>query len=103
MSKLKTIKDKARQAFKDQQSQDTEGGSPCAGSYIVGYLAGYRELEAENELYKTLLDKSLEANREYSHMKVNLGNDERYDIGKTARQAIQEIESELGKMGGKDE
>jgi len=41
------IKDLAREAYRDQQSQDTEGGCSDAGSFIVGYLAGYRELEIE--------------------------------------------------------
>ena len=35
---LKQIKDAARQAFRDQQSQDTEGGVPDAVSYCAGML-----------------------------------------------------------------
>lgn len=47
MSELRSIKDKARQAYRDQQTQDTEGGVPCSISFITGYLEGYRELESE--------------------------------------------------------
>lgn len=47
MSNLKEIKDAARQAFSDQQSQDTEGGVPDAVSFIAGFLAGYRHIEKE--------------------------------------------------------
>jgi len=39
---LKQIKDAARQAFKDQQLQDTEGGVPDSVSFIAGFLAGAR-------------------------------------------------------------
>ena len=35
-------KDAARQAFRDQQLQDTEGGAPCAVSFIAGFLDGCR-------------------------------------------------------------
>ena len=41
---LKKIKDAARQAFSDQQSQDTEGGVPDAVSFIAGFLAGARHV-----------------------------------------------------------
>lgn len=43
----KHIKDLARKAYSDQQTQDTEGGVPCAVSFIAGYLAGYREAKGE--------------------------------------------------------
>ena len=41
---LKEIKDAARKAFSDQQSQDTEGGVPDAISFIAGFLAGARHV-----------------------------------------------------------
>lgn len=44
---LKEIKDAARKAFSDQQSQDTEGGVPDVVSFIAGFLAGARHSEAE--------------------------------------------------------
>lgn len=44
---LKEIKDAARKAFSDQQSQDTEGGVPDAVSFIAGFVEGARHLEAE--------------------------------------------------------
>lgn len=44
---LKEIKDAARKAFSDQQSQDTEGGVPDAISFIAGFVEGAKHLEAE--------------------------------------------------------
>jgi hypothetical protein len=43
---LKEIKDAARQAFRDQQLQDTEGGVPDAVSFCAGFLAGFRHIES---------------------------------------------------------
>ena len=40
---LAIIKEYARQAFRDQQLQDTEGGVPCAVSFICGFRTGYRK------------------------------------------------------------
>ena len=57
---IKEIKDAARQAFRDQQSQDTEGGVPDAVSFIAGFLAGARHVEVnklideDKELMKKL-------------------------------------------------
>ena len=48
---LKEIKDAARQAFSDQQSQDTEGGVPDAVSFIAGFVEGARHLQ---NAYETL-------------------------------------------------
>lgn len=49
-------KEKARQDYRDQQSQDTEGGVADSVSYIIGHLAGQqylldkvKELESDNE------------------------------------------------------
>lgn len=39
---LKEIKDAARQAFRDQQLQDTEGGVSDVVSFCAGFLAGAR-------------------------------------------------------------
>ena len=43
---IKSIKDAARQAFRDQQLQDTEGGVPDAVSFCAGFLAGFRHIES---------------------------------------------------------
>jgi len=43
---LKEIKDAARQAFSDQQTQDTEGGVPDIVSFVAGFLAGFRHIES---------------------------------------------------------
>lgn len=55
-------KDAARQAFRDRQLQDTEGGVPCAVSFIAGFLDGIKykqkeidELIAENAKLKEKL------------------------------------------------
>lgn len=44
---LKDLKDKARQAYRDQQTQDNEGGCGEPVGFIAGYLEGYRAAEAE--------------------------------------------------------
>ena len=50
---LKEIKDAARQAFSDQQTQDTEGGVPDIVSFCAGFLAGARHVEQADELVST--------------------------------------------------
>jgi hypothetical protein len=40
MNEKKLISEKAREAYRDQQSQDTEGGCADAGSYIYGFKQG---------------------------------------------------------------
>jgi hypothetical protein len=57
---LKEIKDAARQAFRDQQTQDTEGGVPDAVSFITGFLEGARHVD------KTHLDN-------FKEMLVSMG------------------------------
>lgn len=56
MSNLKEIKDAARQAFSDQQLQDTEGGVPDAVSFIAGFLAGARYRQSEIDELTSVLD-----------------------------------------------
>ena len=53
---LKEIKDAARQAFSDQQLQDTEGGVPDAVSFIAGFLAGARHRQIEIDELTSVLD-----------------------------------------------
>lgn len=53
---LKEIKDAARQAFRDQQTQDTEGGVPDAVSFIAGFLAGARHRQSEIDELTSVLD-----------------------------------------------
>jgi DNA-binding XRE family transcriptional regulator len=53
---LKEIKDAARQAFSDQQTQDTEGGVPDAVSFIAGFLAGARYRQPEIDELTSVLD-----------------------------------------------
>lgn len=53
---LKEIKDAARQAFRDQQLQDTEGGVPDAVSFCAGFLAGARHVNKTHlENFKEML------------------------------------------------
>ena len=53
---LKQIKDAARQAFRDQQLQDTEGRVPDAVSFIAGFLAGARHVDKTHlENFKEML------------------------------------------------
>jgi hypothetical protein len=55
---MSTIKDAARQAFRDQQSQDTEGGVPDAVSFIAGFVAGARHNQEEaDKLLEELRNK----------------------------------------------
>lgn len=53
---LKEIKDAARQAFRDQQLQDTEGGVSDAVSFIAGFLAGARHRQSEIDELTSVLD-----------------------------------------------
>lgn len=67
---LKEIKDAARKAFSDQQSQDTEGGVPDAVSFIGGFLAGARHVEQvidRAELIQTNREDVLPAAQEAAH------------------------------------
>lgn len=66
---LKEIKDAARQAFRDQQTQDTEGGVPDAVSFIAGFVEGarhlqnaYETLNAHDEMLIATVDKLKEEN-----------------------------------------
>jgi hypothetical protein len=42
-----TIKELARKAFREQISQDNEGGVPCGVSFVGGYMKGHKEREEE--------------------------------------------------------
>lgn len=59
---LKEIKDAARQAFRDQQSQDTEGGVPDAISFCAGFLAGARHRQDEIGELKQVNDDLVKSN-----------------------------------------
>lgn len=67
---LKDIKDAARKAFRDQQTQDTEGGVPDGISFIAGFVEGarhlqnaYETLNAHDEMLIATVDKLKEDNR----------------------------------------
>lgn len=56
---LKEIKDAARQAFSDQQTQDTEGGVPDIVSFCAGFVAGarYRQGDIPENEFITVSDE----------------------------------------------
>ena len=77
------IKNLARQAYRDQQSQDIEGGVPCSISFIAGFIEGYRKNESvidENliaaddmirihmEMFMSEIKKNIELNSKLNHM-----------------------------------
>jgi len=67
---LKEIKDAARQAFSDQQTQDTEGGVPDGVSFIAGFVAGARhtqEVLDRADLIQTNREDVLPAAQEAAH------------------------------------
>lgn len=67
---LKEIKDAARKAFRDQQTQDTEGGVPDAVSFCAGFLAGARhaqEVLDRADLIQTNREDVLPAAQEAAH------------------------------------
>lgn len=53
VNKKLQIKQLARQAYQDQQSQDNEGGVFCGTSFVVGFSLGYEQ---------ALLDLSKQSN-----------------------------------------
>lgn len=116
---LKEIKDVARQAFRDQQSQDTEGGVPDGISFIAGFLAGarhlqnaYETLDAHDEMLIATVDKLKEENKklrecvewygdmkncdnaDFSHVEIDDEGEEIADGGYRARQVLKEIGEE---------
>jgi hypothetical protein len=60
---LKEIKDAARQAFSDQQTQDTEGGVPDIVSFVAGFLAGFRHIESAFNDRCKVIEMQLEDNK----------------------------------------
>lgn len=57
---LKEIKDAARQAFRDQQTQDTEGGVPDIVSFCAGFLAGARHIQSAFDDRVKVIEMQLE-------------------------------------------
>lgn len=114
---LKEIKDAARQAFRDQQTQDTEGGVPDAVSFIAGFLEGSRHLQSAFDDRVRVIEMQLEdkkklvnalkfyANKNNPNFIVNLDYHDETDcdfhedtqlthFGKLARQVLKEIGEE---------
>ena len=114
---LKEIKDAARKAFRDQQSQDTEGGVPDAISFCAGFLAGarhlqnaYETLNAHDEMLIATVDKLKEENKKlvealkfYAKKSnwilspldhISLSSKCENDLGDLARQILKEIGEE---------
>jgi len=67
---IKEIKDAARKAFRDQQSQDTEGGVPHAVSFCAGFVEGARHIQEvldRADLIQTNREDVLPAAQEAAH------------------------------------
>ena len=104
---LKEIKDAARKAFSDQQSQDTEGGVPDSVSFIAGFLAGarhlqsaYETLNAHDEMLIATVDKLKEENKKLKAIVNCLAHADANAVGATqiyinnARQVLKDIGEE---------
>lgn len=51
-SKYSVMREKAREAYREQRSQDTEGGVPCSVSFIAGFIEG--QIQSENDLKEAI-------------------------------------------------
>lgn len=69
---LKEIKDAARQAFRDQQTQDTEGGVPDGVSFCAGFLAGAKYITQmiQNEYIQVTDEKDNVIGKRRVHSKI---------------------------------
>ncbi len=81
---LKEIKDAARKAFSDQQTQDTEGGVPDIVSFCAGFLAGFRHIESAFNDRCKVIEMQLEDNKKL------------VEENKKLREALEEIEKMRG-------
>lgn len=50
------IKEKAKQAYRNQQSQDNEGGVGDSVSFIYGYIEGFKESQKEIDSLKLKIE-----------------------------------------------
>jgi len=70
------VKELARQAFRDQQSQDNEGGVPCSASFVYGFVEGYQKKDKEIEDLKSKVEDLEAANhilkQALKNQKINL-------------------------------
>lgn len=62
MSRAK-YKEAAREAYRNQQSQDTEGGCADAGSFVVGFIAGCDHVEKIKDIEIESLKRELKQQR----------------------------------------
>ena len=62
------VKELARQAFRDQQSQDNEGGVPCSASFVYGFVEGYQKKDKTGSLISEELKNKINNN-------IRLNND----------------------------
>ncbi|MFO0451276.1 MAG: hypothetical protein ACK52I_21915 [Pseudomonadota bacterium] len=95
MKPQETVKDRARQAYLDQQTQDSEGGCGQPIGFIYGFIAG--EESAQSRI-KTLESALVDMAKALEYMD-NLPRGATTDRGYRALSKHQELLSELGKDG----
>ena len=57
---LQEIKEAARQAYKDQQTQDNEGGCGEPVGFVTGYIQGYEDCKSELSSNKGIKKDTIE-------------------------------------------
>jgi hypothetical protein len=70
----KDRREKAIQAYRDQQTQDNEGGVPCPTSFIAGHMAAGKEHQEEIERLKAELEKERALTTKYQNTFAKLYN-----------------------------
>jgi hypothetical protein len=103
MKPQETVKDRARQAYLDQQTQDSEGGCGQPIGFIYGFIAGEESAQPRiKSLEFALVDmaKALKASKSQldKHVAILHGTDVAAQINE-ALSKHQELLSELQKDG----
>jgi len=95
MKPQETVKDRARQAYLDQQTQDSEGGCGQPIGFIYGFIAG--EESAQSRI-KTLESALVDMAKALEYVN-SLPHGAKTDRGFKALSKHQELLSELQKDG----
>lgn len=84
---VQKIKEKARQAYRDQQTQDNEGGCGEPIGFVTGYVQGYEDCKSETSLVDDLTNKILHLEQINKDLKSK--NDIlEYDIKKLQKEIV---------------